>query len=207
VSASQKLKWKKLLNQLRYFYGELELVEEISTAAAPDFQQYYETFCVKNDIDRGNLNKEHAGHIDEVYGPGNSEGAQKPDEEKTEIDEIFAKLFKKIAFILHPDRLASDLSLTAEEKSERIEMFKRIKNALEEKKYFLLIDCAEKYNVALPKTYKTHTQWMKKELQTVSENITKTTSSYNYMFAECDDDECRDEVIRRFMQQLFQINV
>ena len=209
MSVAQKLKWKKLINQLRYIYQELELVEEISNASAADFQKYYEDFCQKNDIDLADLNRTHADHIEEVYKATPQDG--KEEEEKSDDEqqlyEVFSKLFKKIALFLHPDRLSSNMELTNEEKEERIETFKRAKTALEEGRYFILIECAEKYNIPIPRNFKQQNRWMKKELNHATELTGKVIQSYNYMFAECEEDNCRDLLMQRFLNQLFEINV
>ena len=78
-----------------------------------------------------------------------------------------------------------------------------IKEALEEKRYFVLLDCADKYKIPLPKNYKQQTRWMRKEIDMVNHSIDGKTNSYNYLFAECESDEARDSLIHRFMQQVF----
>ena len=46
-------------------------------------------------------------------------------------------------------------------------------------------------------------KWMKKELETVRGSIAKVTRTYNFSFAEAEDDEQRDKLIKKFMQQVF----
>ncbi len=67
MSATTKLKWRKLTGKLRHLYDELEIVQDMSTAAGGDFQQYYEEFCTKNDIDLAELNSQHAERIKKLY--------------------------------------------------------------------------------------------------------------------------------------------
>tara|TARA_Y100000310_G_scaffold204066_1_gene204345 strand:+ start:360 stop:1073 length:714 start_codon:yes stop_codon:yes gene_type:complete len=237
VSVAQKLKWKKLINQLRYVYEELELVKEIATSTAGEFQTYYEDFCNRNNIDLDELNRKHAAEIEKLYGspkPESDDIGQLPysgstdlalyegeeqenveaqhvsteeeDADDREMYEIFSKLFKKIALALHPDRVNSK-DLSDEEKEEMLKMFKKAKEALEEEWYFVLLDCAEKYNIPLPKNYKQQLGWMRKELKSALERVGKETTTYNYRFADCESDECRDNLIRGFLNQVFQINV
>jgi hypothetical protein len=68
VSASQKLKWRKLVNQLRYMYEEFDIVQEMSSTAAKEFQEYYEEFCRRHDVDIAELNRQNAERIQEIYG-------------------------------------------------------------------------------------------------------------------------------------------
>ena len=69
MSVAQKLKWKKLINELRYAYEELELVKEIAAASASEFQTYYENFCSRNNIDLAELNRKHSVDLEKLYGP------------------------------------------------------------------------------------------------------------------------------------------
>ena len=236
MSVAQKLKWKKLINELRYAYEELELVKEIAAASASEFQAYYENFCSRNNIDLAELNRKHSVDLEKLYEdlnpkPDNMgqlpysgstdltlyEGEEQEnvesqhvstdcDDDEREMHDIFSKLFKKIALALHPDRVNSK-DLSDEEKEEMLKMFKKAKEALEEKWYFVLLDCAEKYNIPLPKNYKQQLGWMRKELKSAFERIGKNTTTYNYRFADCESDECRDDLIRGFLNQVFQINV
>ena len=166
MSVSQKLKWRKLVNQLRYLYEELDLVEDTSNSAAKEFQEYYDEYCRKNNIDVDELNRKHCQHLDSLYKPeGQSDetpmpysgsAAMVPFDEETppaatggealeltqderEMHEIFSKLFRKIAFLLHPDKVNSR-DLSDDEKKEMLNMFTKVKEALEEKRYFVLLD-------------------------------------------------------------------
>ena len=124
------------------------------------------------------------------------------DEDARAMHEIFSKLFKKLAVQLHPDKLANT-NLTQQQKDEMLKMFTNAKEALEEKKYFVLIDYAEKLNIPLPKNYKQQVRWMKKELDIVRGTIGNKTRSYNYMFSECDTEQQKDILVRQFVYQLF----
>ncbi len=82
-------------------------------------------------------------------------------------------------------------------------MFTDAKAALESRKYFILLDLAEKFKITIPRNYKQQIRWMKKELTELSADIQKNKNTYNYMFSECDDVTERDVVIMRFMAQIF----
>ena len=201
----------------------------MSTLAAPEFQEYYEDFCKRNDIDLNELNRKNAERIENVYGAnkekvrtivpysGSTEivsyegnGEQPTYEEAIddngEIHSIFSKLFKKLAVVLHPDKLANK-DLTDEEKNDMLDMFTKAKWALEERKYFLLVDYAEKLKIPLPKNYKEQIFWMKKELIIIQEKIKKEVMSYNYLFSESETAEAKDKLIEQFLGQLFQIKL
>ena len=110
-------------------------------------------------------------------------------------------MFRKIALLLHPDKL--DKSLTDEERDVKLNMFKEAKTALEERKYFIILDIAEKFNITTPKNYKQQIRWMKKETGTLNEELSKEKNTYNYIFSECDSDREKDNIVKRFMSQLF----
>ena len=235
MSATTKLKWRKLTGKLRHLYNELEIVEDMATAAGGDFQLYYEEFCRKNSIDLSELNKEHSERIkklypeksnksdDQEYAGSTAITVTEPEEEpladesfnegtvdepeftytdEREIHEIFSRLFRKLATILHPDKLANS-DYGEEKKKEYESMFTNAKTALEEKRYFILIDYAEQLNVPTPKNYKQQMKWMKRELDVVRGGIAKVTRTYNYSFAEAEDDDQRDKLIKKFMIQVF----
>ena len=236
MSASRKLKWRKLVNQLRFMYEELEIADEVSTAMAAEFQEYYEVFCAKNNIDIGELNRHHAERIAELYGssvapsgntpytgsahmvlyqgeeeehsPAGEEGVAEvvTETDHREMHEIFSKLFKKLALHLHPDKLTTQ-DLREEEKKELEKMFTKAKQALEEKRYFILLNYAEQLKISLPKNFKQQIRWMKKEVEMVRKMTAQSTRSYNYVFAECETDEDKDKVMRQFIQQLFHVTL
>ena len=233
MSASQKLRWRKLVNQLRYMYEELDIVSEMGSATAQEFQEYYEEFCQKHDIDIAELNRKHAERVHEVYNANHADNsppkgnapysgstglvpfeenpdtqqldsAPVPHTDEHQMHEIFSKLFKKLALQLHPDKLATR-DLTEEQKNDMLQMFTKARSALDEKRYFILIDYAEKLGVPLPKNYRQQTRWMKREVTTIRERIGNEMRSYNYMFAEADSDDQRDTLIAQFLQQLFDV--
>ena len=80
---------------------------------------------------------------------------------------------------LHPDKVMN-LDLTQEEKRWYDYSIQGVKGGT--KRYFILIDYAEKYNVPLPTNYKQQTRWMLKEKELVRQKLETKLSSYNYMF-------------------------
>ena len=90
---------------------------------------------------------------------------------------------------------------------ENLRLFQEAQSALREKRYFVLLDLAERYNVTQPRNYKQQIRWMKKESERLNNRISEHKQSYNYIFAECETDEQRDTLVRRFLMHLFQIEV
>ena len=236
MSITQKLKWKRALSRLRFCHEESALVKEIAKGSAGEFQEYYEAFCAKNNVDIVQSNEDNRERIDELYGKKNEESTcddesdienpgdtaivvhdesspvtpeQEEDYQMTkdelEMHEAFSKLFKRIAVSIHPDKI--DKNLPEEHIADMLRMFQDTNRAMDERKYFVLLDVAEKLNITTPKNYSQQTRWMKRESFLIDQSIAKEKTTYNYLFSEAETDEARDQIIRKFLFQLFRIQV
>lgn len=214
MSASKKLSWSRYVQKLKNYNIELDLIDDITTEVASDFQEYYEEYCRKKDIDLSKLNKQHQERIGEAYGTNKpideneDVGARQEEhmtEEEKELFNSFSKLFKKIALHLHPDRI--DKSLPAEEQQQMVDTFQKANKAMEERKYFILLDIAEDLNIVLPKNYSLQIKWMKKQIAETENEIQGKLRTYNYKFSEAETDEEKDILIEQFMRQLFGIQL
>ena len=234
MSVTKKLKWKRSLSRLRFCYDELEYTTEAAKAAAPDFEAFYRKFCATNNISISKLDKSNKDRIDELYGRNeitdnnteqqpnvnssdnttivihnnNSFGDDK--EYQMNADDIamhdaFSKLFKQIALKLHPDRI--NKSLPDDERKMRVNMFQKANQAFEDKKYYVLLDLADRYNISTPKNYNLQIRWMKRECQSVVAAVDKEKNTYNYAFAEAETEEQKEALIKKFILQLFQVIV
>jgi hypothetical protein len=226
VSASTKIRWKRYVNQLKFVHEELELVRELSKGAAAEFEKYYKNFCGERQIDIGALNETHADKIQSIYQPPAPEIApteyadtyslapyanNRPPQQETskyqmtqdelEIHDAFHKVFKKLAQILHPDKAPPNISES--ERRERLKAFKDAKTGLDERKYFILLELAQKHKVSTPRNYTQQIKWMKEEISKMSVEIEAEKRTYNYKFADCETDPQKDNLIRTFMHQLF----
>lgn len=234
MSVTKKLKWRRALSTLRFSYEELEYVVDSAKAAAPEFESFYRTFCAQNNIDINSLDQQHQERIEKLYGRNEITDNNAPDQpdvdsandtalvvhksnpndkqeeyqmtaDEIAIHESFSKLFKQIALKLHPDRV--DKSLPNDEQKLRISMFQKVNRAFEDKKYYILLDVAEKYSISTPRNYEQQTRWMKREFEKVSALIAKEKNTYNYAFAEAESTDEKEQVIRKFIYQLFRVNV
>ena len=231
MSVSQKLRWKRYVNKLRFIHEEIDLVDEISNKTGKDFQAWMERYCIESNIDLKSLNRDHSDKVEEAYKDlraerqkGNLLGDREDEtesnilrtsdedvseeefdfkKEDSEIHEVFSKLFKKLALHLHPDKLSKGLS--EKEIEQHIKLFNDAKNSLENKRYFTLLDLAEEYNVSTPKNYQQQISWMKRQIDTLESKLDNKKTTYNYLFAECETDEEKDILVMRFIKQLFGI--
>jgi len=227
MSATNKLRWMRLINQIRFVHEETELVTEVIAAGEKDFNEYYLQFAARNNLDIHALNQKHQERVEEAYGIGPQvaepiphevtgsislyEGSPTPErqapspyemtKDELEIHECFNKLFKSIAMKIHPDKISRNVH--SDQRAEYILMFKEATNALEKHKYFLLLDMAATLKIPQPKNYKQQARWMKKEIATMQRALQHQKQMYTYLFAECETDDEKDAVIHRFMTQLF----
>ena len=228
-----QFRWQKIVNELRYLYTNLKYAKAMSDACGPEFQKHYEEYCARHNIDLAALNRQNQERISQMYDfdpeipkeepssdatdlvPYDEENVDaeefeklmaEADEQKKENDihDSFYKVFKKLAMKLHPDLQPVDLS--EEQKAKNMELFKDAKEALDERRYYVLLDLAGQFDIDPPTNYKEQIKWMKKEIFAVNKIITQTQTTYNYLFAECDTDEQKDRVIASFIQQVHGIN-
>jgi len=232
VGAYKRLRWKQALNQYRFIKEEQEIVQSLGREAAPLFQQHYEGFLVRHDIDLEKLNQQNADRIQEAYNitesewgdvPAPAEGASctqvmaaTSTQEKTEeqqlsedehiIHQIFTKLFKTIAVKVHPDKI-NVYDYDFHEREQMTKDFRDANTALKDRNYFVLLDMAERLSIPLPKNYEQQTRWMKTEIRKAQDQLAAQKRTYNYLFAAAETDEEKDNVIRQFVQQLFGLNL
>lgn len=231
MGASDKIRWKRMINEVRFLHNEKDLVVEIIKEAGPQFHEHYLRLAAQNDLDVHELNKRHQQKLEELYqdmSPKKSEitkdGPTEPGsiavydgpqiledsdyhvlKDDTEIKESFKKLFKQLALKLHPDKITG--SVTIEQGMENLRLFQEAQSALTEQRYFVLLDLAERYNVSQPRNYKQQVRWMKKESERLGKRIAQHKDSYNYIFSECNSDEERDRLVKRFISHLFDIHL
>lgn len=220
-----------MVNEVRFLHNERDLVVEIIKEAGPQFHEHYLRLAAQNNLDVHELNKKHQQKLEELYremSPKKSltseqdssdsgslamyEGPQILEDndyqilkDDTEIRDSFKKLFKQLALKLHPDKITG--AVTIEQGMENLRLFQEAQSALSEQRYFVLLDLAERYNISQPKNYKQQVRWMKKESERLTTKIKKHKDSYNYIFSECNSDEEKDMLIKRFVAHLFDIHL
>jgi len=229
--SSKKLKWRRIINELEYLYDEFDIVNELIKQTGHEFEGYYKAYCAQNEVDREGLNKENKERLEKLYGPPPEKKEEEicaseysgstsltltepetPEEEEVEDDSFkdlhneFNKMFKKLALVLHPDRIEN---YTSDDKYKRklAADFNKARQSLEKKRYFELIKLAKKYNILIPENYSIQVRWFKRDKENIIREIDKIKKTYNYKFSECETDEERDELIRSFISQVFQIKI
>ena len=119
-----------------------------------------------------------------------------------ELHEAFAKLFKKIAMEVHPDKI-NLYEHDFLQREERGRDFKDANSALSQKQYFTLIEIAEKYEIPIPRNYSQQSRWMKRAIKKIKHQINQEKQTYNYIFSEAETEEERVQIIQGFIEQMF----
>tara|TARA_R110002020_G_scaffold9035_1_gene36172 strand:- start:780 stop:1469 length:690 start_codon:yes stop_codon:yes gene_type:complete len=224
------LKWQRIVNQLRFLYGDLRLTQEICDEAAGDFQAYYNAFCEEHGIDIRALMAEAykaaappSDPLMEHALPSEDKAlaAHEDTEDSAEFDKLleeaaetheedslhkaFYKVFKQLAKKLHPDRQPRELS--SEEKEKNMKLFKEAKEALDERRYFVLLDLGQQYGIELPTNYRDQIKWMGSELTKVRNKIHDRRQTVNYRFSDCETDDERDELVKMVLRQHYNYSI
>ena len=108
---------------------------------------------------------------------------------------------KKIALSLHPDRV--DKNLPPETRKDMVSRFRKANRAMEQRKYFILLDIADELNITTPRNYAQQNRWMKREIDRIEPLVRAQKNTYNYKFADTETDDERDVLIKQFLYQLF----
>ena len=86
-------------------------------------------------------------------------------------------------------------------------MFKEAQAALKEERYYFLLELSERFGVRTPKNYKQQARWMKIKVQELDFKIDQEKTTYNYKYAECDTEEEKNQLIKNFIYQVFQVHI
>lgn len=230
MGAYKKIKWKRALNEYKFIKEEYDLIKSLSRESAADFQEHYEAFMKESGFDLEQINQQNQDKIEDAYdvkqNPSpepviDAEGmsdlmrveefVDKTEEVQMSEDDIvihnvFAKLFKAIATKIHPDKISPD-KYDFEQRRKMESSFKDANKALSDRNYFILIEIAEELDIPLPKNYDQQTRWMKNQLKELAVKVRKEKTTYNYLFTEKDTKEEKDNLIRQFVKQLFNIDI
>lgn len=226
MGVSQLVKWQRALNELRFKYNEMDLLKEISQEGAVDFNEGLKDYCQRKKVDTSILypdepvvphpepEEQEPEQEDEntALTKSDTQSSEQSDDEIQESDEVvelqvkkeFKDLFRKLATHLHPDKL-SDLSEI--EKQQRTELFKKAKEAVEQERYFFLLDLADRFKVRTPKDYNRQLRWMKNKNKELGEELSKIKSTFNFMITECETQEEKDRLYRAFLAQVYGITI
>tara|TARA_R100001443_G_scaffold107916_1_gene118009 strand:- start:58 stop:678 length:621 start_codon:yes stop_codon:yes gene_type:complete len=198
-----KYKFLKLLNQYRSLNYELKYVKEVLREGHQEFEQYYRTWCVENDVDIDQLNKRNQRKVDMVFieeKAFNMKAALALMEFKEEKETVrdLKNLYKAVAKKLHPDTIAND----DPRKPEYEEAFKKATGANKEGRWGDLFDIVDKYNIKLDE-YTDAVECLRFDIDRITAELEKEKSTYSWLLHEAETKSQKDQVVRNFLKQLF----
>lgn len=201
-------KYKKLLNQLRYIYSDLEYHKEEHGYRKQDFQEAFNAFCKERGYDcsqRSSIEKFQEKQVD-VYKAEVTDKEKEKIKEETDAEiqeeespddperEIKA-LYRKIAVQTHPDKISDAEALSIKEKKKRL--FIEAKEAMDSRNFFRLSQIAEELGVELPPPSKQQLVWLREEKKRIEKIIAGICSTYEWA-------AMAEEGIGRPKEQLFE---
>lgn len=197
-------KYKKKVKELLFVRSELDYQEEILKDAHYEFEIYYLRYCAENNIDLPSLKEGNQRRIDTIF--SETEGKKnelihKPIEtEKKKNTKAFNLVYKEIAKKIHPDKLS--IFLPEEEIREKEDMFKTAASALNVGDWGKLLEVADKLSIK-PKNFDGMMEELDLEIEKINKIVAHNNNTYTWHWVNCEDDECKQNVVLNFLHQLF----
>jgi hypothetical protein len=198
--------YKKLSNELKFKYSELDYIEEACKEGNIEFEGYYRDFCERENISISNLESKEPEKIKQ-FG-----FAEPPSEEQSEIKEytqtaeetrakkIFQKIFRGIAKKVHPDKF-SNMKKTIDI-IEKEELFKKATYAFNNEKWGLLLEIAEELDIH-PQKYEKINELLRDEISDVNKEIVAKQKSFGWHISQAETSEEKDNIVLSFLKTLF----
>ena len=196
-------KYRKKVKELLFVRSELEYQEELLTETHPVFEAYYRKYCVDERIDLDYLNKKNGENVENIFGDSEEKKnklTHKPRKEKKNPTKVFDKIYRAIAKEIHPDRLPK--TLTPDDALEKEELFKKASGAMNKEDWGQLLEVADWLNIK-PRSFDGIEEQISTEIEKSNKLIKNNKHMYSWAFAQCETDEERNEIVKRFLFHLF----
>lgn len=223
MSKGKRLRYRRQINNLKYLHEEKEIVEEILEDAHLEFSEYYNKFLSdrnlvleplveesERDATTSVALKKRASDgggrefVNDEMGNWIDTSPLEP-EKADEVHEVFRKIYRALALHLHPDRLSP--SMSEKQKELHLKKFKTAKSALEDKHYYNLIILAEQYDIEIPEMSGKQSEWIEREIRSMSHKIQNLQGSYSFLFSNCETEDQRENLIKQFIMQKYDMRL
>tara|TARA_X000001388_G_scaffold59808_1_gene45175 strand:+ start:929 stop:1579 length:651 start_codon:yes stop_codon:yes gene_type:complete len=208
-----ELKYKKLLNELKFYNEELELIEEGIHDIHLGFEGYYKDFLEEKGTSKQEL--EDSSPKTKVYdalqermeaaaGPAEADETglvvlDEMSEEDQEAKKVFAKLYKDIVKKCHPDRLPTEDMEYFNKMNTR---FKAATWGYNNAKWSIVIKVAQELGIK-PSNYKKMNGHLRREVAAVQKKIKYHKSTFGWRLFEAEEKEAKDYIVNEFIYSLF----
>jgi len=196
-------KYKKKVRELLFARSELEYQETILKDAHYEFEVYYLRYCAENNIDLSSLKQGNEEKVENIFAKSNSkknELIHKPVEKAQDKTKVFNSIYREVAKKIHPDKLS--IFLPEDEIREKENMFKSAAGAMTNADWGKLLEVADRLNIK-PKTFEGMPEQLDLEIEKVNKIVNLNKTTYSWIWANCEDEECKERVVLSFLHQLF----
>jgi len=207
VAVSTFKLYKKLSNELRFKYSELDYVDQSCVEGNIEFEIYYRDFCAKHNISIADLESKQPEKVKQFSDKPVVTEEQKKEDIKAEISpeqarkkKIFQRIFRGIAKKIHPDKF-SNMEQTPDVIKKQ-EMFKKASDAFDDERWSQLLEIAEELDIH-PQKYEKVNELLREEISDVNKKIAHMQKTYGWFMSQAETDKDKDNVIVSFLKSLF----
>ena len=198
----KRKRYKKHIMELKFLRSELSYQEEVLAIAHQDFEIWYRQWCQDNNVDLTQLNQKHQTRVSKILSQPNFPDLKNDEQglvplsvEKKEEKKKFHQLFKQLAKVTHPD------------KNEGTTLdFKAASAAYQQGDWAMLLQIAEEYQI-MPQDLGEVLPVMKEEAKRLRNTIENNKKMYSWTFQECETDECKENLVKKFLKHLFKVEL
>ena len=199
--------YKKLSNELKFKYSELDYVDQACVEGNIDFEKYYRDFCTKHNISITDLESKSPKKVKQFSDKPIVTEQQKKEDIQAELSpeqarkkKIFQRIFRGIAKKIHPDKF-SNMEQTPDIMKKQ-EMFKQASEAFDNEKWGQLLEIAEELDIH-PQKYEKVNELLREEISDVNKKIAHLQKTYGWFMSQAETDSEKDDVIISFLKTLF----
>jgi len=207
VAVSTFKLYKKLSNELKFKYSELDYVDQACVEGNIEFEKHYREFCTKHNISIADLESKSPEKVKQFSDKPTVTEEQKKEDVNAELSpeqarkkKIFQRIFRGIAKKIHPDKF-SNMEQTPDVLKKQ-EMFKQASEAFDNEKWGQLLEIAEELDIH-PQKYEKVNELLREEISDVNKKIIAKQKSFGWYMSEAETEQEKDKVIISFLKTLF----
>jgi len=186
MSRERSAAFKRLIRKYEFLLEDWEDVSEISKSANLEMMREI------------NLRKP-ADITENDFTVEESEEDEKEKEEETPEDIVLKKLFRKIVFKSHPDRLGDEVSEL--ERVRIVSLYDQAVSAHDDKNWALMVVTAIKLDVELPEEAEEMVDKIEDEARELEEKIANETTGIAWQFYHATEEE-KEQIVERYLAML-----